>query len=101
MPDISKIGAEATGAYQRAQRPLHDAPRVARAGADVKPETGGRTDAVSLSSNAQELQQITAAVLAAPEVREDLVARLQAQVQAGTYALPSDETLAEALLRGG
>lgn len=101
MPDITRIGADAAGAYQRAQRPVHDATRAARAASGAKPETSGRPDAVSVSTSAQELRQIVAAVQAAPEVRADLVARLQAQIQAGTYQLPSDETLAEALLRGG
>jgi flagellar biosynthesis anti-sigma factor FlgM len=101
MPDINRIGAESAGSYQRTPPPSHGEPRTVRTGAGAKPESGGRTDSVSLSASAQDLRQIAAAILAAPDVREDLVARLQAQVQSGTYQLPSDEALAEALLRGG
>lgn len=102
MPDINRIGPEAANAFQRAQRARHDAaPPATRAGAPGTPETAGNTDSVSLSTGAQGFQQALAAALGAPDVREDVVAALQAQVQSGTYQLPSDEVLAEALLRGG
>lgn len=101
MPDINRIAPDSAGAYQRAQRSRHDASTpAARAGAPGSPEAGGRTDSVSLSTGAQGLQQAVAAAMAAPDVREDVVASLQEQVQSDAYQLPSDEVLAEALLRG-
>ncbi len=53
---------------------------------------------VEFSAQAQTIASAKAAVDAAPDVREDLVARLKAQVDSGTYSV-SGADIADALLR--
>lgn len=103
MPDVSRISPDSAVAYQRAQETRRNASaRTARASEEGSgAESGGRPDSVSLSPSGQELSRLAALVRAAPEGREERVAALQAQVEADTYQLPDDETLAEAILRGG
>lgn len=53
---------------------------------------------VELSSQAQTLASAKAAVDAAPDMRDDLVANLKAQVDAGTYNV-SGKDIAEQMVR--
>lgn len=53
---------------------------------------------VELSAQAQTIASAKAAVDAAPDVREDLVARLKAQIDGGTYSV-SGADIADAMLR--
>ncbi len=53
---------------------------------------------VELSSQAQALASAKAAVDAAPDTRDDLVAKLKSQVDAGTYKV-SGKDIAEQMLR--
>jgi flagellar biosynthesis anti-sigma factor FlgM len=53
---------------------------------------------VELSSQAQAIASAKAAVDATPETRDDLVARLKSQVDAGTYQV-SGKDIAEQMLR--
>ncbi len=57
----------------------------------------GRADGVELSDEARLLQRAAAAVNAAPDVREEVVQRIQSQVQRGQYT-PNDQAVARALL---
>lgn len=101
MPDINRIGADSAGSYQRTQRTRYEPPTSGSGGAGSTSGTGNQSDSVSLSASAQELQQITALVMDSSDVRDDVVSALQAQLQNGTYQLPSDEELAESMLSGG
>lgn len=102
MPDVNKINPESAIAYQRAQQARQGAPaRASRSSGESTPAPAVRTDSVSLSSGGQELRRLTDAALAAPDVRSDRVAELRAQIEAGSYEMPSDEALARAILRGG
>jgi negative regulator of flagellin synthesis FlgM len=84
--------AGVTGAY-RAQGARPVAPKDA-AQAGKAPQA----DAVSVSKKAQEATALRAKVRQAPEVRMDLVNKLKAQVEAGTYNV-SPEKVAEKLLK--
>ena len=53
---------------------------------------------VELSAQAQALASAKAAVDAAPDTRDDLVAKLKSQVDAGTYTV-SGKDIAEQMLR--
>jgi len=53
---------------------------------------------VTLSANAQAIQQAKAAVAATPDVREGLVASIKAKVDAGTYNVSSSD-IADMMLR--
>lgn len=53
---------------------------------------------VELSSQAQALASAKAAVDAAPDTRDDLVAKLKSQIDAGTYQV-SGKDIAEQMLR--
>lgn len=53
---------------------------------------------VDISEQAQAISVASAAVQSAPDVREDLVANLKAQVDAGTYQV-SGKDIADQLLR--
>jgi flagellar biosynthesis anti-sigma factor FlgM len=55
------------------------------------------TDSTQLSTDQVKLQALTAAVLQMPEVRQDKVTALAAQVQKGSYQVTAQQT-AEALL---
>jgi negative regulator of flagellin synthesis FlgM len=59
-------------------------------------------DKVSLSSRVRELQAARTAAAAIPEVREEKVAAIRAQIEAGTYVVDgekiADKMIAEALL---
>ena len=55
-------------------------------------------DQVQISSFGKDIQTAKAAVAAAPDVRNDKVASLKAQVQNGTYNV-SNESFAEKLLK--
>ncbi len=57
-----------------------------------------RRDQVSLSDQARHMEAAMRATAAAPDVREEKVARIREQLANGTYAV-SDEDLARALLR--
>ena len=54
-------------------------------------------DTVQLSGTLSQVQQLTAQLAQTPDVRTDLVAALQQQVQQGTYQ-PSSEQIASAMM---
>ena len=70
---------------------------VSSAAESAAGEGAVRADGVELSDEARLLQRAAAAVNAAPDVREDVVERLQSQVQRGQYT-PNDQAVARALL---
>ncbi len=55
-------------------------------------------DSISVSGRAAEIGEATNKALQLPELREERVAQLRAQVQSGTYH-PSAENIADALLK--
>lgn len=57
-----------------------------------------RTDQVQISSFGKDIQTAKAALAGAPDIREDLVAPIKAQVQNGTYSV-DNESFAEKLMR--
>jgi negative regulator of flagellin synthesis FlgM len=66
----------------------------------AQPTSGG--DSVSLSPQARELRSAREALTALPDIREEKVAAIRAQIEAGTYKVDSEKTaakmIAEALL---
>lgn len=58
--------------------------------------SGGR-DAVEISSIGKDIQMAKAAVKAAPDIRENKIADIKKQIQAGTYNV-SGESFADKLL---
>ena len=79
---------------------------------NVPPERGGvlsssgvergkrRSDEVSLSEVAQQLQRVRKVIDSLPEIRQEKVADLKQQLSQGTYHI-DDEEVAWALLRAG
>ena len=59
---------------------------------------GGPAATVDISSNAQEIQQIKGLVNQLPDVREDRVRALKAQVESGSYHV-SGEDIADLIIR--
>jgi negative regulator of flagellin synthesis FlgM len=68
--------------------------------APVRPASQG--DSVSLSLKARRLQAARETLAAMPEIREEKVAAIRAQIEAGTYKIDgekiADKMIAEALL---
>lgn len=64
-------------------------PAAKHTGAEAPAPRPGQDDAVQLSPQARELARAYQALRDAPEVREDLVRRLAAQVADGTYHVPA------------
>lgn len=60
-------------------------------------ETAGPSEAVDLSGRIIDIQTAMEGLAAAPDVREETVAALRAQVQSGTFAVDA-QALAEKLL---
>lgn len=58
-----------------------------------------RADKVELSRESRDVQAAYAAVAAAPEVREKLVAELKAKIDAGQYDVPGREVARKMLAR--
>ena len=58
----------------------------------------GTSDDVSLSSQVEEVRKLAAQIMDLPEVREDKVAELKRQIDAGTYN-PSGGDIAQAILK--
>ncbi len=56
-------------------------------------------DSVTLSRSGERLAAALRAALAAPEARQDLVARIRATIDSGTYSLRAKD-VAEVLLKG-
>ena len=63
------------------------------------PEEAGEVDRASISRRAADLSVAFDALKNAPEVREDTVRELKAQIDAGTFVI--DEGAIAAKLRGG
>lgn len=57
-----------------------------------------RADEVQISSLGKDIQTAKAAVAAAPDVREDLIASIKTQIQDGTYSVETG-SFAEKLLQ--
>lgn len=80
-------------AYTQVQQ-LYQSQKVNKA---QKTPGAGRTDEVQISSAGKDIQTAKAAVAAAPDVREDVIAPIRAQIQDGTYNVEAG-SFAEKLL---
>ncbi len=63
-----------------------------------KAARGGQAARVDISDKAQEVQRITQLIKSLPEVREDRVQALKAQIENGTYHV-SGEDIADLIIR--
>lgn len=93
----NRIGSHIPQAHSSQLKPA--ASDSARTAVHTPKEEPRKSDEVVLSERAQLLRKVREALSAAPEVREDRVAELRAQIQKGTYQVPEDELIA-ALLGG-
>jgi negative regulator of flagellin synthesis FlgM len=66
--------------------------------ADADAYTGQEAASVDVSSKAQEVQQIKKLVSQLPDVREDRVQALKAQIESGSYHV-SGEDIADLIIR--
>lgn len=73
------------------------APAASRTDGAQPADTTGAADRLVLSPQAAEVRAAHEALAAMPETRAELVARLKAQVQAGTYQIDPD-TIAEKMI---
>ncbi len=62
------------------------------------PQTDTPAATATFSTQAQDISRAKAAVAAAPDVREDLVASIKQQVDSGTYKVSSSD-IAEMMMR--
>jgi len=87
------------GSFQEIKKPGEQpaAPRPAAPETEAKPQEKGG-DVVQLSDRARLVARATELAQAAPEIRQDKVASLKADLSAGTYNV-SGRAVAEALLR--
>ncbi len=69
-----------------------------KAGKTQQSGSSSRTDKVQISSLGKDIQTAKAAVAAAPDIREDVVAPIRAKVQDGTYSVATG-SFAEKLLQ--
>ena len=87
-------------AYNRSLRENKTVER--RSGGDESPSSAAAgldtTDDVSLSSQVEKVRNLAAQIMDLPEVREDKVAELKRQIDAGTYN-PSGEDVAFSILK--
>ena len=73
-------------------------PAASKTAAQVYGQGTAPAAQVDISEQAQAVSVASAAVAAAPDVREDLVSRLKAQVDAGTYKVGGKD-IADQILR--
>ena len=87
------IRASQVGALQRTAE-------TARA-TETQPTRVGNGPAahIELSDSAQTIAQAKAAVAAAPDTRDALVASLKAQIEAGTYSVSADDIASQMMRR--
>ncbi len=79
---------------------IEDGERTSRADAHPGRTAGvGRADQVQVSARALEIQQLREAVIASPEVRQELVDKLREEIASGRYRIDgtriADEILKE------
>lgn len=67
-------------------------------GRPVEPRKSAPASRIKLSDSALERQQVKSIVDALPDVREDLVFSLKAQIESGTYNV-SSENIADLIVR--
>jgi negative regulator of flagellin synthesis FlgM len=84
----------ASGAYSKRTGRAGDAGSAGGASA-----AGAKSDGILLSDQARAVARAQAAVRAAPDVREQLVAELREQIQNGTYRI-DDEAIVNRILEG-
>ncbi|MDP2662426.1 MAG: flagellar biosynthesis anti-sigma factor FlgM [Dehalococcoidia bacterium] len=89
-----KIGQKAVEAYTQRTQVISADKEPAQAAKDAKKS---HLDEVSVSRSDREMQEAQSAVRNAPDVREDKVAAIKKQIDAGTYTVPV-EAVVEKLL---
>ncbi|MEB3285197.1 MAG: flagellar biosynthesis anti-sigma factor FlgM [Candidatus Sericytochromatia bacterium] len=73
-------------------------PKAVKGSAGPSPTSTPASDAVSVSSQGQEIGKALQALAGLPDVRADRVAALKAQIQSGTYQVSGRE-IAESMLK--
>lgn len=91
---IENIDKKAINTYEQQVQRVNDQAKAETAQQQQKP---AKTDEVSLSTQARELQKAKEAVEASPDVRQEKVAAIKAQVEAGTYNIPAGYVAAKML----
>jgi negative regulator of flagellin synthesis FlgM len=94
---ISELEISRLLAYSPADRSSSTA-STGSATADGGAARGGQASSVDTSSTAQDVQRITQLIKSLPDVREDRVQALKAQVENGTYHV-SSEDIADLIIR--
>ena len=90
-----KIGNQISKAYTQNLRAA--ASDLARTSVPNAREQPPKPDEVVLSERAQLLRKVKEALAATPDVREQKVAELRAQLEAGTYRVPGDKLIEKLL----
>jgi negative regulator of flagellin synthesis FlgM len=75
-----------------------DASQKTAATKPVRPASGG--DSVSLSPQARLLRAAREALAEVPEIREEKVAAIRAQIEAGTYKVDGEEIAGKMIVEG-
>lgn len=88
----------ASGAYTKRTGRAGDAGSAGASSASGR-SAGAKSDGILLSDQARAVARAQAAVRAAPDVREQLVAELREQIQNGTYQI-DDEAVVNRILEG-
>lgn len=89
-----QIDAQRTTSRLETGQVTEDAANAQKTGA-APPKTA---DSINVSERATEIHELTAKAEQLPDVREERIEKLRAQVQSGDYR-PSAEEIADALLR--
>jgi negative regulator of flagellin synthesis FlgM len=98
--NIDKVNQNvASGAYAKRAGRAGDANSAGASSAGGAAGAGAKSDGVLLSDQARAVARAQAAVRAAPDVREQLVAELREQIQNGSYQI-DDEAIVNRILEG-
>ena len=94
---IDKIGQKLTETYDHQVQRISDPSRPTTAKAPQR----SKADEVVLSAEAMQLQRAREAAMAAPDVRQEKVAALKAQIEAGTYGVSAWQVASKMLAPDG
>lgn len=98
---MNRINLNGGGEVEARRTGRLEAERLTEGGAVPQTTTAGAqpaADSISVSGRAAEIGELTNKTLQLPEIREERVEQLRAQVQSGNYR-PSAENIADALLK--
>lgn len=98
---MNRINLNSGGEVEALRTGRLEAERLNEGGATPQPAQAGvqpAADSISVSGRAAEIGELTNKTSQLPEIREERVEQLRAQVQSGNYR-PSAEDIADALLK--